>query len=109
MNESASVDATTYVGRLKNVLDNLDLGQIDQAIALIDRAWRGGRQVVTFGNGGSTLTSLHHINDRNKSIHMASGIPFRGRSLCENIGLMMASTIQMVGGSKLMGVWEKAG
>jgi len=90
MNESAYIDATTYVGRLKNVLENLDLGQIDQAIALIEKAWRGGRQVVTFGNGGSALTSLHYINDWNKSIFLARGIPFRGRSLCENIGLMMA-------------------
>ena len=83
MNESASFDATTYVGRLKNVLDNLDLGQIEQAIASIDRAWRGGRQVVTFGNGGSALTSPHHINDWNKSIYLASGIPFEAEAFAK--------------------------
>jgi len=90
MNEASTVDATTYVSRLKNVLDNLDLTKIDHAIALIEDAWRAGRQVITLGNGGSALTALHYINDWNKSIYMSTQRVFRGRSLCDNIGLMMA-------------------
>lgn len=90
MSSSVTIGATTYVQRLKNVLDTLDLDQIDQAVALIEKAWRDGRQVITLGNGGSALTALHYINDWNKSIFLSSGIPFRGRCLCENVGLIMS-------------------
>lgn len=42
------------------------------------------------GNGGSSLTALHFINDWNKSIFLSNQIPFRGRSLVDNVGLIMS-------------------
>ena len=90
MSKSIQIDAATYINRLKNTLDSLDLNEIDQAVALVQDAWRSGRQVITLGNGGSALTALHFISDWNKSVYLSSGIPFRGRSLCENVGLIMA-------------------
>lgn len=36
------------------------------------------------------MTALHFINDWNKSIFMATGRPFRGRSLVDNMGLVMS-------------------
>jgi D-sedoheptulose 7-phosphate isomerase len=79
-----------YLGRLKVVLDSLDRSQIDNAVGVIARAWQSGKQIITLGNGGSSLTALHFINDWNKSISMATGTPFRGRSLVDNMGLVMA-------------------
>jgi D-sedoheptulose 7-phosphate isomerase len=82
--------AKSYLSKLAKTLDALDRDQVDSAISVIAGAWQAGRQIITFGNGGSSLTALHFINDWNKSIFSSSGKPFRGRSLLDNIGLMMA-------------------
>ena len=79
-----------YLSRLSAVLAGLDRAQVDNAVNVIAEAWRAGRQVITLGNGGSSMTALHFVNDWNKSIFMASGKPFRGRSLVDNMGLVMS-------------------
>lgn len=79
-----------YLVRLGRALDILDRDQIDRAVALVAAAWQAGRQVITLGNGGSSMTALHFINDWNKSVFLATGKPFRGRSLVDNMGLLMA-------------------
>src|SRR5690606_27053517 len=68
----------------------MDVEQIDRAIGVIETAWKSGQQIICLGNGGSALTALHYVTDWNKSIYLATGIPFRGRTLCDNIGLIMA-------------------
>jgi D-sedoheptulose 7-phosphate isomerase len=82
--------AKSYTKRLSQVLDHLDFAAFDAAVDLIEKAWREGRQIITLGNGGSSLTALHYINDWNKSVFVSSGIPFRGRSLVDNVGLLMS-------------------
>jgi D-sedoheptulose 7-phosphate isomerase len=82
--------AKSYLSKLSKTLDALDRDQVDSAVNVIASAWQAGRQIITFGNGGSSLTALHFINDWNKSIFMASGKSFRGRSLVDSIGLVMA-------------------
>jgi D-sedoheptulose 7-phosphate isomerase len=79
-----------YVEKLKIVLDSLDTTDIESAIDLIYSKWREGKQIITLGNGGSSMTALHFITDWNKSIFMSSGIPFRGRTLVDNMGIIMA-------------------
>ena len=59
-------------------------------VALVKDVWRNGKQIITLGNGGSSLTALHFINEWNKSMLMQGGLPFRGRSLIDNIGLVMS-------------------
>ena len=80
----------TYLAKLGKLLYTLDRGQIDNAVAVIADAWQAGRQIITLGNGGSSMTALHFINDWNKSIFMSSGKPFRGRTLVDNMGLVMS-------------------
>ncbi len=82
--------SAAYLAKLTKLLGELDQASIDRAIGLIGDAWRDGRQIITLGNGGSSLTALHFINDWNKSIFMQSRRPFRGRSLVDNIGLVMS-------------------
>ena len=84
------MNAQKYIEGLTRTLGTLNLKEIDDAIDLIERKWKEGSQIITLGNGGSSLTALHFINDWNKSIFMSSGIPFRGRSLVDNIGLLMS-------------------
>lgn len=82
--------STEYFDRLSRVVAALDRASIDRAVALVAHTWSDGKQIFTMGNGGSSLTALHFINDWNKSVFMASKRPFRGRSLVDNIGLIMS-------------------
>ena len=91
MNTSTNqTSALAYTERLSHVLKQLDHAAIDRGVALIESTWKAGKQIITLGNGGSSLTALHYINDWNKSIYLSHGVPFRGRSLVDNVGLLMS-------------------
>ena len=90
MNEKLPITATTYLEKLQTALAMLDRDQIDHAVGLVYAAWEKGRQIITLGNGGSSLAALHFINDWNKSIFLSSGKSFRGRCLLDNMGLVMS-------------------
>jgi len=79
--------AEAYLSKLTRLLAVLNREQIDNAIAVIAEAWQAGRQIITLGNGGS---SMHFVNDWNKSVFMSTGKPFRGRTLVDNMGLVMS-------------------
>ena len=91
MNTSTNqTSSLAYTERLSHVLKQLDHAAIDRGVALIESTWKAGKQIITLGNGGSSLTALHYINDWNKSIYLSHGKPFRGRSLVDNVGLLMS-------------------
>jgi len=79
-----------YIDRLTAVLSAVDVAAMEEGVELIERVWRRGGQIITLGNGGSAMTALHFITDWNKSVFMASGRSFRGRSLVDNMGLISA-------------------
>lgn len=79
-----------YFKKLVDLLNSIDRKQIDDAVQLVADTWLADKQIITLGNGGSSLTALHFINDWNKSIYLAKKKPFRGRSLIDNIGLVMS-------------------
>ena len=72
------------------VIDAIDRDAFDRAIGLVQSAWQDGRQIIVSGNGGSALAAEHYITDWNKGIYMATGRPFRGVCLSENMGLVSA-------------------
>lgn len=82
--------SSRYFSNLKLAIDCLNFDKIDEAVKLIEQKWRNGNQVIVIGNGGSSLTALHYVNDWNKSIFLATGRPFYGRTLVDNIGLLMS-------------------
>lgn len=82
--------SASYFIKLHKILETIDHKSIDRAVSLIAAAWDQGKQIISLGNGGSSLTALHYINDWNKSVFMHGQRPFRGRSLIDNIGLVMA-------------------
>lgn len=84
------IDANLYFQKLQDTLANLNFRDIDAACNLIETAWNNGNQIITLGNGGSSMTALHMINDWNKSIFLKHQKPFRGRSLLDNTGILMA-------------------
>lgn len=82
--------ASNYLGRLSLALGKLECEQLDHGIALVRKAWLDGRQIITLGNGGSAMTALHFITDWNKMVFLATGRPFRGRTLVDNMGMLTA-------------------
>jgi D-sedoheptulose 7-phosphate isomerase len=82
--------ALDYLNRLSSTLRECDLAAMDHGIEMVRDAWDAGRQIITLGNGGSAMTALHFITDWNKMIHLATGRPFRGRTLVDNMGMMTA-------------------
>lgn len=79
-----------YIDRLTSVLSAVDVGAMEKGVQLIEQVWLRGGQIITLGNGGSAMTALHFITDWNKSVFMASGRSFRGRTLVDNMGLISA-------------------
>ena len=87
-----SVDgcAQAYLAKLKRQIGALDHTEIESAVAVVARAWQEDKQIIVLGNGGSSLTALHFVNDWNKSVFMRGGRRFRGRTLVDNVGLLMS-------------------
>jgi D-sedoheptulose 7-phosphate isomerase len=79
-----------YIEKLTAVLNAVDTESFDYGVNLIKKTWEEGNQIITCGNGGSSLTAMHYINDWNKSIYLATRRPFYGRSLVDNLGLIMS-------------------
>jgi D-sedoheptulose 7-phosphate isomerase len=72
-----------------------DLASMDRGVEMVREAWEAGGQIITLGNGGSAMTALHYITDWNKMIYLATGRPFRGRTLVDNMGLLTAYSNDM--------------
>lgn len=79
-----------YLNKLGVALNNLNREEIDKGVDMVRDAWERGAQIITLGNGGSSMTALHFITDWNKMVYLNHGKPFRGRSLVDNMGLVMA-------------------
>src|SRR5437763_8553777 len=82
--------AQTYLSKLSAALNELDRDEIDKGVEMVRDAWSRGAQILTLGNGGSSMAALHFITDWNKMVFLSHGKPFRGRSLVDNMGLVMA-------------------
>jgi D-sedoheptulose 7-phosphate isomerase len=85
-----NMTTAAYLENLRVVLDGLDRPSFDGAIQAIADGWQAGCQIITLGNGGSSLAALHYVTDWNKSIYLSTGKAFLGRSLVDNMGLVMA-------------------
>lgn len=88
--DANSLTSSEYLKRLVNVISNIKTDQFDKGVELIRESWQAGRQVIVFGNGGSAMTAQHYVTDWNKMIYLATGKPFKGRCLVENMGLITA-------------------
>ena len=81
---------TSYFGQLSRMMDELDHASVEKAIDLVKQKWIDGKKVLVCGNGGSAMTASHYITDWNKMAFLATGRPFRGVSLSDNMGLITA-------------------
>lgn len=80
----------SYLDGLCDLLRQLSVGHIEQAVDCLLEACRNGRTVYIMGNGGSAATASHMANDLSKGTMVPGAPRFRAIALTDNIPLLTA-------------------
>ena len=81
---------TNYITAHKAALDSICTDTLAELIKKFAEANRQGKQIFTFGNGGSAANSSHFITDLGKGASDKIDTRFRCMSLNENMGMITA-------------------
>jgi D-sedoheptulose 7-phosphate isomerase len=87
---SISDSVTGYFTIMQQVIAQAELGAIDAYVEELFAAWREGRRVFVFGNGGSALSASHHVADYVKTASVDGQPRLQAFSLNDNAGLLTA-------------------
>lgn len=85
-----------YIARLHAELDRIDRSEVERLADLLFEAWRDGRFVFVFGNGGSACTASHLAEDLGKNcvseadLRSVGGRRLKIMSLTDNVGWITA-------------------
>jgi len=79
-----------YFDDVKDLLDRIDAREVETIVDSLLETWRHGRRVLLMGNGGSSSSVSHIVNDMQKNIHLEAGRPLRTLCLSDCTPLMMA-------------------
>jgi D-sedoheptulose 7-phosphate isomerase len=79
-----------YIKSHIEILDSIPLDQVSKIIQLFTKAWKEGRKIFFFGNGGSGTNSSHFATDLGKGASDALPKPFRCLSINDNTPWMTA-------------------
>jgi D-sedoheptulose 7-phosphate isomerase len=92
----ATLDTNSYMSRLTEELDRIDLMKMERWADLIYGAWETGNFVYIIGNGGSGTTASHMAEDLGKSTLREIDLKDESKkrlkvlSLTDNAGWLMA-------------------
>jgi len=92
----ATLDLPSYLDRLSREVARLNQADIQKWADLVFEAWKNGRFVFIFGNGGSGTTASHMAEDLGKStlrpedLKDESKLRLRVLSLTDNVGWLLA-------------------
>ena len=81
---------TDYMELEMEVLKNLDINAINEAMNLMMQAYEAKKKIYIFGNGGSSATASHYQNDFNKGISEYVDKKFNFICLNDNVPTIMA-------------------
>ncbi|MBR9703535.1 SIS domain-containing protein [Candidatus Woesearchaeota archaeon] len=79
-----------YMLELKEMLDTLDLGQVEQLVNLIKDAYKNDKQIFIIGNGGSASAASHMACDIGKNTGIIGKQRMRVVSLTDNMATFSA-------------------
>jgi len=79
-----------YIDGVKRLLDQVSEEDVERLIAALEAAWRQGRRVLLMGNGGSSATASHIVNDLQKCLHCEAGRPLKALCLSDCAPLVLA-------------------
>jgi D-sedoheptulose 7-phosphate isomerase len=80
----------SYLGELKETLDNLSQEVIEQVLDILHEARLDNQQVFILGNGGSASTASHFVCDLGKNTRVKGSPNFRVMGLSDNMALFSA-------------------
>jgi len=80
----------SYLGELKDTLDNLSQEVIEQVLEILHEARLDNQQVFILGNGGSASTASHFVCDLGKNTRVKGSPNFRVMGLTDNMALFSA-------------------
>ena len=83
-------DITEYIELEREVLSKLDVDALNEAMQLIEEAYRNRKKVYIFGNGGSSATASHYQNDFNKGLSETLETKFEFVCLNNDTATLMA-------------------
>jgi D-sedoheptulose 7-phosphate isomerase len=92
----ASLDLAAYLDRLRREVSRLNQADIQKWADLVYDAWKNGRYVFIFGNGGSGTTASHMAEDLGKSLLKPEDLNDEAKqrlkvlSLTDNAGWLLA-------------------
>jgi D-sedoheptulose 7-phosphate isomerase len=79
-----------YLAGVQRLIAQVPLERVERLANRMEEAWREGRRVLLMGNGGSSATASHIVNDLQKCIYLDSGRPLRALCLSDNTPLILA-------------------
>ena len=85
-----SIAIRNYIALEKDVLSKLDINAINDTMNLIYKTFLKEGNIYIFGNGGSSATASHFVNDFNKGISEYTEKKFRFVCLNDNIATVLA-------------------
>jgi D-sedoheptulose 7-phosphate isomerase len=80
----------TYIDDLKRLISAVEPAQVEPLVDAMLDVWRKGRRVLLMGNGGSSSSVSHIVNDLQKNLQLEAGRPLRALCLTDSTPLMMA-------------------
>ncbi|MCW3097594.1 MAG: sugar isomerase [Chthonomonadaceae bacterium] len=80
----------SYLTDVKSLIDALSKTQIEMLADHLHRVWEAGGKVLLMGNGGSSATASHIVNDLQKCIHCDTGKGLRTMCLSDCTPLILA-------------------
>lgn len=83
-------DARSYIDEMTKLLRELDPAPMNAFADCVYQAWRDGRRVFVFGNGGSASTSSHYVADFVKTAAVEGQKRLAAFCMNDNIGLLTA-------------------
>lgn len=83
-------DIRAYLALEKQIIDQLDVEKINDALNLLDETRLKKGRIYICGNGGSAATASHFQNDFNKGVSEYIEVPFRFHCLNDNVATVMA-------------------
>jgi D-sedoheptulose 7-phosphate isomerase len=82
--------ASAYIAEMTKLLRELDPAPMDAFADCVYQAWRDGRRVFVFGNGGSASTASHYVADFVKTAAVDGQKRLAAFCMNDNIGLLTA-------------------
>lgn len=79
-----------YISDVKRLADQLSEESIGRLADAVEKAWRDGQRLLLMGNGGSSATASHIVNDLQKCIQLDTGKALKALCLSDNTPLVFA-------------------